>query len=121
MRLLSEDEMSLTAASLPSEILCNVRNDLLNDPSCGPPLRNYLAITHKLVAQVLTDQDRFYNEYFWFKRFAVLYQASHGFDAGVEQQAFEILERAAIDVDRDQIARLNEQASNIEARRMPPI
>jgi hypothetical protein len=42
---------------------------------------------------------RLYNQYFWFRRFAVLWQAANGMDAGLEQQAFKMLEHAEVDLD----------------------
>jgi len=42
---------------------------------------------------------RFYNEYFWFRRFAFLWQQRNGPDAGLEQQAFGKLSEASADID----------------------
>lgn len=55
-----------------------------------------------------SEEDAFYNQYYWYLVFSKLYQASSGFDAGVEQQAFRLLESApeGVSWDRiDQIAR----------------
>jgi hypothetical protein len=41
----------------------------------------------------------FYNRYYWFLVFAKLYHAAHGFDAGIEQQGFQLLETAPPGVD----------------------
>lgn len=40
----------------------------------------------------LTEAHRFYNRFFWFVRFATQRQAVHGFDAGLEQQIFQLVE-----------------------------
>jgi hypothetical protein len=53
---------------------------------------------------------RLYNEYFWFRRFANLWQAEHGFDAGIEQQANDVLGRAEGEVDWNLILQLDERA-----------
>lgn len=47
----------------------------------------------------LSNAAVFYNRYYWFLLFSKLYQAKHGFDAGLEQQAFKLLESAGPDVD----------------------
>jgi hypothetical protein len=36
----------------------------------------------------------FYNEYYWFKRFVLIQEATNGPDAGLEQQAFQLMETA---------------------------
>jgi hypothetical protein len=41
----------------------------------------------------------FYNRYYWFKRFVKQHEARYGFDAGLEQQAFKLLESAPEDID----------------------
>ena len=55
-------------------------------------LRVYLAFTDGRLGQDLTPEDRFYNRYFWFRRFANAYQKKFGDDAGIEQQSFQILD-----------------------------
>lgn len=63
---------------------------------------------------VITDHSdsacRFYNRYFWFVRFAALRQAVHGYDAGLEQQVFQMLEQADFDLDWGVIQQLDERA-----------
>ncbi len=46
-----------------------------------------------------SEAQLFYNKYYWFSRFAKLHQAAHGYDAGIEDQASRMLERAPIEVD----------------------
>jgi hypothetical protein len=41
----------------------------------------------------------FYNRYYWFRRFVAAREAALGPDAGLEQQAFKMLEAAPEDVD----------------------
>lgn len=47
----------------------------------------------------LSEPIVFYNAYYWALVFGMRYVARHGFDAGVEQQAFGVLECAPTDVD----------------------
>src|SRR4051812_39942683 len=46
-----------------------------------------------------SEAQLFYNRYYWFSRFAKLHQAAHGYDAGIEDQASQMLERAPAEVD----------------------
>lgn len=47
----------------------------------------------------MSDVTAFYNAYYWFLVFARLHQASSGPDAGLEQQALQLLEAAPDDID----------------------
>jgi hypothetical protein len=60
----------------------------------------------------------FYNQYFWSKRFAVLKQQQDGYDAGLEQQVFQLLETIDFDADWALIERLNSDAANTQLQ--PP-
>ena len=53
----------------------------------------------------------FYNQYYWFRRFVHLSAAARGYDAGLEQQAFKILEAAPEDVDWSVIESLDARAT----------
>jgi hypothetical protein len=61
----------------------------------------------------LDRENVFYNRYFWFKRFATLQQKRDGYDAGLEQQVFQILEYADFDVDWELVERLDAQAADV--------
>ena len=61
----------------------------------------------------LTAVQRFYNQYYWFKRFADEHAATHGPDAGIEQQVFQLLESAPEGVDWDIV-------EHLERRAVPP-
>ena len=79
--------------------LAVVNNDLY-----GPAFRRYVLFSEPMIpagcgVPIQTEAVRFYNRYYWFLLFVKLYQARHGFDAGVEQQAFGLLENAGIDID----------------------
>jgi hypothetical protein len=76
------------------------RKDLLRDARYRYPYLYYLLFTHwpalsnGTTAEVTAD-DLFYNRYYWFLRLAKQYEAGHGFDAGLGQQAVQLLEQAA--------------------------
>ena len=58
------------------------------------------------------DRERaFYNRYFWLKRHAVLKQGRDGYDAGLEQQVFSLLEQPEFDVDWALLERLDAEAA----------
>ena len=63
----------------------------------------------------LDHENAFYNRYFWFKRFAMLKQKRDGYDAGLEQQVFQMLEHADFDVDWALMALLDAQAVNVQS------
>jgi hypothetical protein len=60
----------------------------------------------------INREDAFYNQYFWFKRFATLKQERDGYDAGLEQQAFQLLEQPDFDLDWALIEQLDAEASS---------
>ena len=109
MRLLSDHDV------LPLVAGCNVAADgivreYLDDPDCGPILRVYVALTDGRLGADLTPDDRLYNRYFWFRRFAHQHRAKFGSDAGIEQQASQILENADCDVDLSTVQQLEAAA-----------
>ncbi|AKJ30911.1 hypothetical protein [Caldimonas brevitalea] len=58
----------------------------------------------------LSESAAFYNAYYWVLVFAKRYQARYGFDAGIEQEAFKVLERAPADVDWTVVERVSQAA-----------
>lgn len=52
----------------------------------------------------------FYNRYYWFVRFVSLRQATHGYDAGLAQQAFQQIEGLSFDVEWDLLQELDTRA-----------
>jgi hypothetical protein len=70
--------------------------DGLDDPRYGQALRYYAAFTHNpsAIDPELSPLSIFYNRYYWFQKFKSLYTQYHGYSAGLEQQAFKILEYA---------------------------
>lgn len=57
-------------------------------------------------------ESAFYNQYFWFKRFATLKQERDGYDAGLEQQVFRLLEQPDFDLDWSLIEQIDAEAAN---------
>jgi len=55
----------------------------------------------------LTNEQILYNSYYWMRSFAKLHTLKHGYDAGLEQQVFMLLERADCDVDWEVIERID--------------
>lgn len=57
------------------------------------------------------DRERLlYNRYYWFVRFVAIWQAAHGYDAGLEQQAFLMVEQADMQLDWDLLQQLDARA-----------
>ena len=92
------------------------RKDLLDDPQHRYPFLYYLVLTHwpewldGLTAEITTE-DLFYNRYYWFLRLTKQYQAAYGFDAGFEQQAFQMLETARCAFDLERIHEIEEKVA----------
>ena len=109
MRLLADDDVLPHVAG--SDFAADgVRRDLLDDVDCDPMLRVYVALTDGRLGANLAAEDRLYNRYLWFRRFANAHLAKFGEDAGIEQQAFQILDQAECDVDWSQVERLDAAA-----------
>ena len=68
-----------------------------------------------LADEAIDPTRAFYNRYYWFKRFATLKQQRDGYDAGVEQLLFKILEQPGFDVDWSLLEQLDTEAAYIEA------
>jgi hypothetical protein len=66
---------------------------MLRHPVAGPSLRNYVVLSDcPDVAAGLTADERFWSRYYWYARFAREWQAAEGYDAGLEQSVFKLLE-----------------------------
>lgn len=57
-------------------------------------------------------ESAFYNQYFWFKRFVMLKQERDGYDAGLEQQVFQLLEQPGFALDWSLIEQLDAEAAS---------
>ncbi len=60
----------------------------------------------------LNPENAFYNRYFWFRRFATL-QQKRGSDAGLEQQVFQMLEHADLDLDWELLEQIDAEAQDV--------
>lgn len=67
-------------------------------------------LRHELGVGEPSELVAFYNAYYWVLVFARRYQARYGFDAGIEQEAFKVLECAPVDVDWQVVERINQTA-----------
>jgi hypothetical protein len=80
----------------------NANESLLTNPSFSDDFKKYFSIEQ--YASKFTDIEPihlYYNKYYYFLRFLVKYQKLIGFDAGLEQQEFKILEEGEIYSDID--------------------
>ena len=95
MRLASEHQIAAIATGRPQPD--GYRVDMLAHPTAGRSLWNYAQLTdHPDVAAALglSEAERFWSRYYWLARFAREWQAVAGYDAGLEQQVFQLLESA---------------------------
>jgi hypothetical protein len=86
----------------------------IDDELYGPAFRHYLLFSRwpYLLKRDVPDLDAqiiFYNAYYWFVKFSKLYMAKHGYDTGLEQQAFQILENADFNIDWVMIEQIEHQ------------
>jgi hypothetical protein len=111
--LIPEDQISLIHSEARSDASClvsNVNFDL-DDDSYDSPYLNYLVLTHlrdRLPANLQEEPLILYNRYFWFRRFIRMHSTKHGKVAGLEQQAFQILEHSMADLDWQVIEAIDE-------------
>ena len=91
MRIASDTDLAAAVARF-AEVrpqLPRYRADMLDHPTAGRSLRNYLALTECPEASTglgLSEAERFWSRYYWLARFAKEWQAFVGYDAGMEQQ-----------------------------------
>jgi hypothetical protein len=98
------DEEDLARIDVPAPCVDDIDPDALADPQAGTSLRAFLTLTdccHDFIKNGWSPEDVFYSRYYWFRRFVDLRVASSGPDAGLEQQAFRILEHPHPDCDPD--------------------
>lgn len=86
----------------------------LNNEHYGNSFIDYLLFTHypDLVNPDVTSPKVLYNRYYFFGKFIRLYQAEHGRDVGLDQQAFQILETATIVFDWSVIEAIDTHLAN---------
>ena len=73
----------------------------LSNESYGTAFRRYLILSHAstLLGAAIDDGTVFYSQYYWFRLFSRRYCEINGQDAGLDQQAFKLIESADFDVD----------------------
>ncbi len=104
MRLASEKALAEAAAGLaPSgRALDGYRADMLAHPAAGWCLRNYLVLTEcpeLLGHHGLSLAELHWSRYYWLVRFARVWSAVAGHDAGLEQQVLRLLADAPGELD----------------------
>jgi hypothetical protein len=70
---------------------------MIDHRTVGRSVQNYLILTEfpeLLEGLALSASELFWSRYYWLARFAREWQAVSGFDAGLEQQVFQLLEFA---------------------------
>ena len=83
------EELDAKVAALQLPHVIDTKNE-----TYGREFLFYLLFTHALLPLDMDAVEVFYNRYYWFRRFMEGYQTERGLDAGLEQQAFQMLEQA---------------------------
>ena len=99
MRLASEDVLAAISGRFEEDRtrFAGYRADILAHPTAGRSLRNYVILSECpewLNGLELSEAERFWSRYYWLARLAREWQATVGYDAGLEQQVFQFLESA---------------------------
>ena len=71
--------------------------DMLHHPVAGKCLRNYVVLSefpNKLSGYDFSQVTVFWTRYYWLRRFALVWNAVSRYDAGLEQQLFQLLASA---------------------------
>jgi hypothetical protein len=86
---------------------------LLEEPEVRYPFLYYALFTHwpELLGE-LSDEERFYNRYYWFLRMSKQQQSKFGYDASLEQQADQLVEYAEISLDSELIVDLQKRVTH---------
>jgi hypothetical protein len=107
-------EILLPAKAELHRRILSLSPDLMPQPGeVGDALGWSLLFEHwpDLVSPPISREEAFYNHYFWMSRFATLKQRRDGYDAGLEQQVFQVLERADFDVDWGLVEQIHNEAA----------
>lgn len=98
MNLIPEDKLKAMLAA-DERVLTAQKKDgwtyIQDDTQAGPYLRFYILLTEapELFAnEGFSAEQVFYSRYYWYCRYSKVRQAISGFDAGLEQKEFKILE-----------------------------
>ena len=90
----------------------STNKELLDIPIIGEHLKKYLLITnHPERFENINSTEKYYNRYYWYLKFSIAYKNKYGYDAGVEQQEFRILEdgESLPDIDWNEIERISNE------------
>ncbi|MCA9029701.1 MAG: hypothetical protein KDA66_02770 [Planctomycetaceae bacterium] len=89
----------------------SIRDEIKSNQELAALLKYYLLFTfYPELFEPITDADLIYNRYYWFRRLVTLFESVYGPDAGVEQQAFQILENANCELDWAMIQKVETMA-----------
>jgi hypothetical protein len=104
MRLASDDDLAAAVQQLVEgeSRLARYRSDMLEHPTAGRCLRNYIVLTdfpELIGGSHLSEEELFWSRYYWLARLTREWQAAVGSDVGLEQQLFQFLEYADVDYD----------------------
>jgi hypothetical protein len=96
---------------------------IANNQFYGEAFKHYLLFTESSALRDtslsrLSATEVFYNKYYWFLLFTRRHQARHGYDAGLEQQAFKLLENAPNDVDWNLLKEIYKRVESETARQI---
>ncbi|MDI9881119.1 hypothetical protein [Flectobacillus longus] len=95
----------------------NVDESLLVNPSFSDDFKKYLLIErYPSKFRDAVPLQLYYNKYYYFLKFLVKYKKLVGFDEGLEQQEFKILEEGEIypDIDWGEIESISNEIKNSE-------
>jgi len=114
MQLITEDLLAKLAVPAPSTN--GVSTPILEDEAGAPALLIFLALSQSsemLLIAGHSAESVFWSRYYWFRRYANIRAAKAGTDAGLEQQAFKILETPfpPCDPDWSQLEEINVRAA----------
>ncbi len=108
-------EESLFDEIIEKSVFENINEDILANPSVSESLKKYLALTQYPERFInIEPLDLFYNRYYWYLKFLVSHQKVFGYDAGLEQQEFRILEEGEkySGIDWGQIEKISNELKN---------
>ncbi|WP_372723884.1 hypothetical protein [Novipirellula sp.] len=102
MRLATDNEIALAVVRLADveSRLGGYTCEMLAHPIADRSLRNYCILTEDLELAGnlgLSESDKFWSRYYWLARFRMEWNAVAGYDAGIEQQLFQLLEDAQVE------------------------
>lgn len=70
-----------------------------------------LSDSPKALPAGLSDSDLLYARYFWLNRYLLESERIHGFDAGLRQQAWQLLEQSPVPLDWSRVEALDARAA----------